>query len=152
MPDPKSDERTGKFVGVKTGAAQKPKPEASGFRLKLSVNGRPIGYVGLQQSGWCVVSDNGLLWNSIPGSDNFVYYQIQSGRLYGGFWLTVSDNANVGVYYSSDSAVGWQILSDHTMTNNYNNQKLTLYSAPFLEGLYAWDAYQVLTVEEEVAG
>lgn len=147
--EPRLNPRTGEFVGVDTEADPKPGPEDAGFLLKLSLNGNAVGYVGLDVTGWCYISDQGPRWSSVPGTNGFDYYFIVSGGApYDGRYLSVSNGADVGVY-TSGSAVGWKIAPNGIMTNNFNNQNLSAWSVTFNGALYAWNAYQVLTVEIE---
>lgn len=148
--DPKSNPPVGDFVGVDTGAepGTEPRPEDAGFMLKASLNGKPVGYVGLTLTQWCILSDTGARWSSVPvPGSSYSYFYTVSGP-FSGRYLSVSDNAEVGLY-SSGSAVGWMLNSDGTLVNNYNNQNMSVWSVSFNGSIYAWNAYQVLTISME---
>lgn len=118
---------------------------SSNFVVQLSLNGSPLGYMGVNDSGWCIqVNDQAAavqFQTYVHGG--VTYYKVASGT-YAGKYLSVSKNAYVGLY-SWSGATGWSLTNQH-LISSYNNQPLSIYSTDN-QYLYAWEAYQVLTVQ-----
>lgn len=123
--------------------------QAGSFVIELFNNGTQVGYVGVNDDGYCVIvtSKSSALTFTAYVKDNTVYYQTQ----YQGStkYLSVSDHIGARDYvglFSWHGATGWKQANNH-LISDYNNQALSMYSTD--DGyLYAWDAYDVLDVTE----
>lgn len=151
MTEPRLLPTDGEFVGVVSDKempdAPEPKPDATGFKLQLSLKGKVVGNLGMSATGWCVTVDGPQLWfpgPTIPGS-KFYQYTVFDGP-YQNWYLSQSSNAQVGVFHSA--GLGWYLNNDGTLTSGLNGQNLSVWSLTIGGSIYAWNDYQVLTVQE----
>jgi hypothetical protein len=114
------------------------------FSLELYLNGNPIGLLGINDSGWCVlVQANPLLIRDYP-LNSVIYLQTKDGQ-----YLSVSGNAYIGAYGWSGAA-GWKFEDSGLLLSLENNQHLALYSIDNAF-LYSFDTYSELTVKRVYA-
>lgn len=114
------------------------------LKLQVSYKGTDLGFVGVNEDGYCVIVDSNPLEFTKYVKDNTLYLETQwNGDTY---YLSISHKAYVGLY-SWRGASGWS-LDNNKLTSQYNGQDLSYYGTD--DGyLYAWDAYSVLKVTQE---
>jgi hypothetical protein len=124
-------------------------PEKSTFKMKLSQGGNPIGYCGVDSSGYAVLADgaaNAVKFEPYPfGTD--MYYRNHAN----GMWLSISLSLSsyAGFYNNWFSAEPCVYNKDtRTFVCSDGGQALSLYSRA--DGyLYFRDDYSVLQVDVE---
>ena len=116
------------------------------FKMQLSTNGVPLGWLGQTGTGWAVlVSDpkHALTIEQYP-HDGKMYYRIKGSHKYMSVGTTPANKAYVGFYLwasaSSFTRRGRQLVSD------LNGQSLSIYSTDNAY-LFAWNAYTILDVD-----
>ena len=136
--NPAKEIPTGTFEAHKNTEA--PKMGAGKFKIKLSINGIEFGWMGRNNDGWCVLTNESPLVLEYYPYGGKMYYKVSEEDKY----LSVSNSAYVGCYgwwgATTFRKEGKYLISD------YNNQYLSLYSVDN-KYLYAWDAYTKLEVE-----
>lgn len=127
------------------------------FILKLSIGGRPYGYLGENEQGWAVLvgtpDQARKLWCFVDGSYLHVVRNVDNRYMCVGSAGTVN-NGYVGFWHIAPPLTGWApgwYLNDNnnllnSIANGGNGQALSLESRE--NGyLYAWDAYSKIQVE-----
>lgn len=114
------------------------------FKLGLSYNGVDLGYVGVNDRKYCVITGSDPLEFTTYVEDQKVYLETQWDD--STYYLSISRNAYVGLY-NWRNATAWK-FEDGTLLSEDNQQHLSYYSTSN-EYLYAWDAYSVLEVTQD---
>lgn len=120
--------------------------DAALARFALSSGGPSMGYVKVNSSGWCEFSgssNDGTQFEQYKHSDGKTYWKVKGGD-YDGYYLSINNNAYVGVY-GWTNAVGWHFEGSRLICD-HNSQALSFYSSDKAQ-LYAWDQYNVLDVQ-----
>jgi hypothetical protein len=142
--DPKSTPSKGTFadhLAHPAASASDNVATALTYKLELYFKTEKVGYLGIDGGGWCVVTDEA----KATKIESYIFEQKIYLRTTGGY-LSVSNTAYVG-QYNWIGARGWEFLSDGRLRSEYNGQHLSFHSRE--NGfLYAWDAYNVLTVKK----
>jgi hypothetical protein len=120
-------------------------PVNSTFKMKLSKDDIPIGYFGVNSSGWGILVDgaaNAVTFETFPYGD-LMYYRDHTT----GWWLSISTDWYAGFYSKWPSAEPCvYIKADRKFICSYGGQALSLYSRAN-DYLYFWNAYGALQVD-----
>jgi hypothetical protein len=136
--EPSRDPAVKNEVGVESNLS-------TNFKLALKYDNDSIGYLGVDSSGYCIITDNAssAVEFQLYFNNNIAYYKVASGEWKNVYYLSVTSGKKAALYGWSN-ATGMHLDSDGHLIDNYYQQKLSMYSSDGY--LYFWDKYMVLEV------
>jgi hypothetical protein len=145
--DPRTVVPSGSFTPRRSPAGPVAGPVKSTFKMKLSKDDIPIGYFGVNSSGWGILVDgaaDAVTFERLPHGE-LTYYKNHAN----GLWLSISTGSYAGFYSLWPSAEPCVYTkADRKFVCSDGGQALSLYSRD--DGyLYFWDAYGALQVDQE---
>jgi hypothetical protein len=118
------------------------------FRLALKAGSTdtPMGFVNVDDGGWCVYAEDGVEFEYTYDNDGKTYLKVASGEWSGNHYLSTSKHGYVGAYKWA-SADAWKLDGNGRLTDLDADQSLSFYDSGH-DSLFAWDEYQPLIVSQ----